>query len=108
MRLTSVVLSDGLARNALSHSGLTRAPSLVSTGGRFCLFSPWILRQAHQHRALADSDLVAADAIIFRDDPPALLDGGALVGGLVHVFLRQRRIGGAQKERCQVRQYLPW
>src|ERR1700688_2743967 len=41
LRFMSVVLSDGLARNALSQSGLTRAPSLVSTGGRFCLFSDW-------------------------------------------------------------------
>src|SRR6266851_282637 len=41
LRFISVVLSDGLARNALSQSGLTRAPSLVRTGGRFCLFSAW-------------------------------------------------------------------
>ena len=55
------------------------------------LVLPLILRQAHQDRALADSDLMAADAIVFRDDPPALLDGGALIGGLVHVFRRQSR-----------------
>ena len=42
LRFVSVVLSAGLARNAFSHSGLTRAPSLVRTGGKFCLFSPWI------------------------------------------------------------------
>src|SRR6202162_2599935 len=41
LRFISVVLNDGLARNALSQSGLTRAPSLVSTGGRVCLFFAW-------------------------------------------------------------------
>ena len=102
LRLTSVVLSEGLARKPFSHSGLTRAPSLVSTGGRFCLFSPWILRQSHQHGLLPDPDLVATDAIILGNDPPALLDGGALVRGLVHVLGRQRGIGRAEQE-CRQR-----
>ena len=35
--------------------------------------------QIHQDRSLADIDLVAAHAVVFRDDPPALLNGGALV-----------------------------
>ena len=40
LRFVSVLLSDGFARNCLSHSGFTRAPSVVRTGGKFALFSP--------------------------------------------------------------------
>ena len=92
MRFTSVVLSDGLARNAFQPFGIDARAFAGQHRRQVLLVFPLILRQAHQHGLLPDSDLMAADAIIFRDDPPALLDGRALVRGLVHVFRRQGRI----------------
>ena len=49
------------------------------------------------HRFLADVNLMAADAIVFGDDPPAVLNVPAAIGGLVHIFRRQSGIGAAEQ-----------
>src|SRR6266566_669453 len=43
LRFVSVALSAGFARKRISQAGSTRAPSLVNTGGRLALFSPWYI-----------------------------------------------------------------
>src|SRR5579863_841073 len=44
---------------------------------------------------------MAADAVIFRDDPPAVLNVFTAIGGLVHIFRRQGGIGAAEQHGDQ-------
>src|SRR5271156_3774355 len=44
---------------------------------------------------------MATDAIIFCDDPPAVLNVLATIGGLVHIFRRQSGIGAAEQHGDQ-------
>jgi len=53
--------------------------------------------QRLQHGFLADVNLVAADAIIFCDDPPAVLYVLAAISRLVHIFGRQSGISAAEQ-----------
>ena len=41
-------------------------------------------------------DLVATDAVVFRDHPPAFLNVAPAVGRFVHIFRRKRGVGAAQ------------
>ena len=67
--------------------------------GRQLVLVVAVLLQSHQYGRLAGIKLVAAHAVVFLNDPPALLNVALRVAGLVDVAVGQGSFLAAHQER---------